>query len=618
MIQKLANLKGSFFVMILFLLPMIIYPTIGSEEWNYDVDPGYYTLGSIEIGDTRTYIFEHIRFREDSTTPEIEKMNITVSIANVKKNITVIPGSKVTITVSKINTTYVTLNQYYKIFGESDIQTDPIYVNLSSLTLIDQDHNLRLIMTTNRSLIEEVLQNKPYGVEFQGDPMNPDSVNFHSEFENSHDDIGYNLSTGFLEYYQHYHEDSSGERLDIRLSETMIWNPDHYTLGINVGDSNTYVFSQISHWDQNQNQYFHDIPIKVIENGVPKEYFLHQGDKFTLEVIDSSGDYVVFKVTYQEKDGGTITDEKPLLLDISTGYTPRMFGPPLLMTTNTTLIGEIAPPEVIIADNAVTLHMEHTDPLIQWKSVEDGKWTFPTGWLESFRRVEEEYGQLRDKFEIIDEDLYIPPETVIKVKPGDSKVYKFKEILNTEEDGTTNTNFEMSLPVNNNMKTFTVQEGDKLTLEVTEVEGWMVTIVMTAHSSIDGDVVSDPFSFDLSVQGSSRDGPPAFIVPTDKQMIKDLFEGMATVTFNDGDNTATVSSSYTDGNMEHESEYIYDLETGWLIRVVQITREEGIELQKILVEAIEEEDNGGELTPAPILPVIISLIVLAGFVRKRH
>lgn len=616
--QKVINHKGSFFIMILFLLPMLIYPTLGYEEWNYDVNPSYYSLGDINTGDSRTYIFEHIRFREDSNTPEINKMNITVSIGNVKQNITVIPGSKSTITVNEINISYITLDQSFEIFGVSDqlIPIDPIYVNRSSLELIDQDHHLRLIMTTNRSLIEEVLQYNPYEVEFHGDPMYPDFVDFCSESENSRDNIGYDLYSGFLQYYHHYHENPSGEQLEIELHETMVWNPDHYTLGANVGDSNTYVFSKISHYDWEHNQYYHDTPIRVIENGLLKEYFLHQGDGFTLQVTETSGDYVAFKLTLNLQDGTTVTDDKPLLLDKSTAYTPKMFGPPLLMTTNTTLISEIAPPEVAIAGDAVTLHMEHTDPEHQWKSVEDGKWTLTTGWLESFHRIEEENGMLRNEFEIIDSDFYIPPEAAIGVNPGDSMTYEFLEVMMTEEDGSTSNEFEIEFPINGQPKEIMVQEGDRLTIEVTEVDGWMVTIVITVHSSIDGDVETDPLTFDLSYIKPGEDGPPAFILPTDEQMIKDFYKDQVEII----DDTVVVSFSYTEGNMEFEREFVYDLKTGWLIRVKQVAREDGTEVQRIIAEAVdlEEEENGGELTPTPILPVIISLIVLAGLVRKRH
>jgi len=328
---------------------ILILPVFGinaiPESANYDVNPYDYTI-DVMTGDSRLYVFQQIRS----------------SYIN--------EGTKLRIEVVGFNETLIELDQIYYILDGPVYYPDIIFINRSNLLLKD-GVGPRMIMTTNNSLISQVYDGIPeWNQDFQ-----PDFVHFsRSNWDKltghgSSEDYEYDNSHRFLHRLS-FHESHENGHTDIELQSSFEMNPSDYTLGVTVGDSQLYTLKTIKFYDPGQDNYFNDIPIKVKQGDSYIHYNLKQGAQIYIAVTNTSGDYVKFSTTYFPKDGPQINDETVHILDKSTGYFSLrtvFHGPPLLVTTNTTLISEFAPMDFDITDGEMKYYSSWEDTTNNFK-----------------------------------------------------------------------------------------------------------------------------------------------------------------------------------------------------------------------------------------------------------
>ena len=613
----------------LFLLPIYCASAPFTEE-NYEVNPDYYELGVVE-NDVQTYIFNRIRTRKENE-PEIHKMNMTLPLSGVMTNFTVYEGTKVTLEVIDINETYITEKYiFYNLNGEK-FHPDYLYINLSRLDL-SIEYQTRTIMTINKTLIEEVYAGTSWNYNFYDN-----FVRFERKVEDlnyfSRENYEYDLTTGFMVGMRRESGDENYYS-EVEVSAYETWNPDHFELGVNVGDTNTYVLKKYTWFDSEGPEpgYYHDLHIPIMKGGDIQDISLYEGDEIIVKVIsiDYLG-YLELELTYNLiHDAVSITDDQHYFIDKSTAWAPRLFGPPLINTINRTLIDEVAPPEVKIVDDVLSFVSEHTNG---WHDRMEGSWNLTTGWLRCYYniQIEDPYGKniTRHEMELIDKDLELIPKDFVGVKAGDSITYEFKEIIMPEATSTASgaavsvsDKMIISFEVDGQPEEISVQPGDTMTVEVEKVESSNVTVIITIDSSIDGEVETDPMEFDIAEVTFDR-GPP-FIVPTDETMVKEKFAANPDAEVSIGaDGKVEVEVDETEGNKRYETLLVYDLDTGWLTEYRQTVTEDGEIIQKIVAISTDvsttddtsKSDLPG-LTPLPLFPVICGLFLVAGLLRKR-
>lgn len=625
MIMK-QNRKGLIVLIIsLLVLSLLNFSSITAPFFGpYDVNPDYYTT-NVDSGDSRTYIFDRIRFQDHMSEFEEREMMVMIPFEGEDIDISVSEGSKVTIAVINVNDTHIESQWVWSLINGSVFNCDPIYFDKSSLLIDDhQGYGPRMVFTTNVSLIEEVYSSTSWNYEINMDRVRIFNESWEDPYS-SREEYEYDLSTGFLTNLRISFE-GPDSRMEIEIRETETWNPDWFELGVNVGDTNTYVLSKMTWYDGYDGTYHHDTYFLVVVDGNPIFLLLHQGDEIVAEVINTAGDFVELQLTFKQlKEDKVTIDENPYRIDKSTFYAPRDLGAPLLMTTNRTTWEYAAPGDVVLGEDVVKFHNENTSSDGQWFDMMEGAWNLTTGWLQRFYtvKIEDPEGDkiIQHEMEILDVDLIKPegPAEFISVSTGDSITYEFKEIQTADND-----KINMTFPD----QQIWIQAGDTMTVKIKGVQGSFVTVELTIDSAIDGEVVVDPITFDIT----KFDEGPQFLLPTEKQMIEDFFKDTPDVELIfDDTKSATITTKFTNGDREYHQKRVFDLETGWLIEYNQTVFEKGDLVEKVYaistdisIDTSEPEATGTgpedivELTPIPLFPVILSLIIVVGLLRKKN
>ncbi|MFX0124325.1 MAG: hypothetical protein ACFFAE_11855 [Candidatus Hodarchaeota archaeon] len=622
------------------ILLVLLIPLLGLSILNtspimginpeYEVNPDFYTI-NIDPGESRTYVFDRIRMQQDDGFEE-RKLYINVTISGEVVETTVAEGSKVTVEFISENDTYIKTKHIWQLINGSEFVSDILLTNKSRLGVKKDNGDPRMIFTTNDSLIRDVYDTGDpswWDIYFEGDRVrirndsSDSSINYEEEYE-------YNLTTGFLMQFRMRFE-SEGHQSEVEFRETRVWNPDWFELGVNVGDTNTYILNTMKWYDHYDGTYHHDTHVLVVVNDNPQYIPLHEKDEIIAKVTDIAGDFIELELTYKQlKEGKAVIDQQPYLIDKSTFWAPRDLGPPLLLTTNKTTWEQAPPGDVDLGDDVVKFHDSHTSPDGYWHDEMEGAWNLTTGWLQRFYNIQVEDPEgdmiIQREMEIINAD-YLPsepkpeePAEFVGVVDGDSITYEFKEIRGPENDL-----LNMTFPVDNKEQQILIQDGDTMTVKVKEVQGSFVTLVATVDSAEDGEVVTDPMMFDLKNLGFDKG--PSFLLPTDEQMIDDLFKDKTGVelVYDDGD-SVTIKFSRTEGDRDYNEEITYDLDTGWLIEYNRTVSEDGDIVEKVYAIATDSEEssdgdktgNGPEITPLPVFPIICALFLIGGLVRKRR
>lgn len=648
MMKKTLNRKKWLVLLISLLILSILNfsPTLGIDP-EYEVNPNFYTI-NIDPGDSRTYVFDRVRFQEDDGFEKRELlMNVTIEGEDVETTVT--EGSKVTVEFISENDTYIKTKHKWQLLDGSVYDSDTLLTNKSTLGVTKDSGDPRMIFTTNDSLIRDVYAKEDpawWDVFFEGDRVRIRNESWEGPY-NFEEEYEYDLTTGFLTQLR-LRSEGEGHRSEVELRETKLWNPDWFELGVNVGDTNTFVLSKAKWYDHYDGTYRHETHVFVVVDDTPRYLLLHEGDEILAEVINTTGDFIELELTYkQQKEGMTTTDEQPYIIDKSTFWAPRDLGVPLLLTINRTTWEHAPPGDVELGEDVIKFHDSHTSPDGNWYDEMEGAWNLTTGWLQRFYslNVEDPEGDeiIQREMEIIDADLYEPgepepeePADFVGVKDGDSITYEFKEILMPEKNETgtgsgSDDTMMMVFPVNGEEKEIAVQVNDTMTVEVKEVQDSLVKVEITIDSSIDGEVVTDPMKFDIQNLGYDQ-GPP-FIIPTDKQMIDDFFKNLTDVeVIYDDTESVTIKSSHTEEDREYTEELTYDLDTGWLIEYNRTVFEDGDIVERVYVittdisigessessEGEKTDEDGVELTPLPLFPVICALLLIGGLFQKKR
>lgn len=596
---------------VLLVIPLLVfsflYISLGmGVEPEYGVNPHNYTVG-VTPGDTQTYIFEHVRVQEKDI--ETHVMQIAEPFEGINRNISVEPGTKVTLKVEDISETNIVTSWVWNTMNGSILYPDLHYIDLSTLIPMT-DYGPRMVMTTNQSLIEEVFEGTTWKYDFlennelrliydYSDVSSNGASEGPSHYE--HHELIYDLTTGFLIRFS-MRGGGPDYWMELEFSEYESWNPAHFELGVNVGDTNTYVLTKFIWYNHGEQNYYHDLAVEIIKGGKPEYISLYEGEKFSVKVISLDHDgYIELEITYIMKDM-SITDDRYYLIDRSTSWAPRFLGPPLLMTVNRTLIQEIAPDNIEITDDILKFWDQYSDPSSGWNSEMKGSWNLTSGWLREFYNINKESNGGVDivqyEMEIVALDLYEPePIDFVGVKVGDSLDYKFTEISWKNPSGFMGDLMPIYFVVDGVGTELTAQPGDELTIEVIDISGSQVTTVITLYSSIDGMITTDPQTFDLKYFDTYQ-GPP-HLVSTDKQMIQDQFQPFGDVYFPDSQ-TVILTLFYTEETGDYEEKMTYDLNTGWLTKYVHSAEYNGDLFEYFVVES------------EAIEPVVVPIGVTAG------
>lgn len=643
MLKAVNRKRGIVLLISLLILSILnISPTMGIDI-DYEVNPDFYTI-NIDPGESRTYVFERVRMQDNGNGFEKRELNINVTIAGEDVELIVFEGSKVTVEFISENDTYIKTKHKWQLINGSVYDSDSMETNKSTLGVKKDNDDPRMIFTTNDSLIKEVYSDTPWDLDFDGDRVrisnrsNNGPDGFEEEYE-------YDLKTGFLMQFR-MRSEGEGRRSEVELRETEVWDTDWFETGVTVGATNTYVLNTMKFYDHHDEIYRYETHILIVDDGNPKYIMLREGDEISAEVISTDGDYIELQLTYHLlKDNTKVTDEYHYLIDKSTFWAPRDLGTPLLLTINRTFWKTAPPADVELLDDVVKFHEEHTSPDGKWSDVMEGSWNLTTGWLQRFysKHVEDQDGKeiIQREMEIIDADLVEPePTDFIGVQEGDSNYYEFTDILMPEDNssliggpGSSGDQLVISYGDNGQEKQVTIQPNDTAKIEVEYIQEPEISIRIIFNSAIDGKVDFGTETINIKERTYSYDSGPVFIVPIDEQMIREIFkgdyddDGEEDAEFTFSDETVVILISSSDGEKDYEDEFTYDLKTGWLKNYKHTVEEDGDVIEELIfVESTDILSNGDssetksddvELTPIPLFPVICSLLLVAGVLRKR-
>lgn len=648
-------------ILLTILIPLLgfsfifVSPVMGVDPI-YEVNPNHYEI-NVNFGDFRTYQFQNIRIQNGVDGIERHEVNTSFLFGGVNTPINVSEGSKITLEVVDINSTYIEIESILYHRNGSVYYPDNSLINRSTLDVgVNKDQGPRMILTTNETLISEVYGGTSWNLEIHEDMVR---ISNHTEsdtttgYYHNDEEYEYDRVTGFLKKFR-MNSGGPDNWMEIEFSQVETWNPDHFELAVTVGDTNTYLLKKATFFDhmmEPEGGYRNEFHIQITENGQPMHLDFLPGDEIIAEVNSTDGDFVELQLTYHlMKDDTKHTDDYLYGIDKSTFWSPRIFGPPLLMTTNLTSL-ESSPQEILIEDDVVKFKNEYEDPEGRWYNKREGSWNLTTGWMLRFYEINIEYPDITDptsekiiqrELEIIDADYIIPVEEFVGVKEGDSIEYEFKEIYQPAPENTSiislatipeDNQLMMPIMIDGKQEGVIVQTGDKIKITVDKVEGSEVIIVLTIYSSLDGEFTSDPMVFDLA-DLRFEEGPPPFIIPTDEQMIRDTFEYDlgADVTFYDDETVKIIiNEAYTNtgsslpGNIEVVREMTYDLKTGWLLEYEQITMENDETIGRIYIKYTTMTNESGiktsgdaQLTSFSFLPVIFALVLTTGLIQKKR
>ncbi len=623
--KKTLLLNRSLFLLLGVILLLPVFGINAGEVLpvNYNVDPYDYSI-NVGTGDSRTYVFQQIRISshdETSMITEVNEMQMEMQFGGVTENVTINEGTKVKVEIVEINDFEIILSQVFYLLDGPVYSPDNFAVNRSNLVLRD-DSGPRFIMTTNDSLINQVYDGFP---EWNKE-LYPDFVRF------SRDEWNETYGYGSSEYYEYdgysrflrslnIHNSHEDGYMDIELKTSYEMNPDHYALGVTTGASQYYTLTKITFYDWGQGTYFHDIPIQVKQGDSTYHYNLEQGDRIYVEVTDTSGDYVKFKTRYYPKDKPEIHDDTVHILDKTTGYFSLnriLHGPPILVTVNTSLINQYAPFEMEITDSEIKYSSYWKDEYHEQS--DSGSWDKSTGWLNRYWREEKEEGIIKHEFEIITGNL--TSEFAVGVNAGDSNTLQFTDILMRNEDGSSTENFLITTRSDDSEVNLTMRVPDKIDVIIDKVEGYNITMHMVFHSSLDGEITADSFTVNIVNANENSSQGPMFVIPTDPKVIDDVFEGIAEVTY-DGDKVY-IDSYRTYDSTSISRNYIYDISTGWVIRMFEVTEVDGVEVQRFAAESVGVSTSPDDtttiptLTPISLWPTILFLIIAAPIYRRKR
>ena len=630
-VLKKINMKIWILVGIFLLLP-ILGSVSAFDNSDYDVDPTEYSI-NVHMGEYRVYMFGHVHssiMDEYGYMTEIKEFKLSLEIDGQIENITINEGTKVTVEVTDINQNFITLQETYFILDGPMYTPDPVIVNRSNLLLLSDTYRPRFIMTINQDLINQVYGSNTEWIVEHHPEWN--SVEFRKDFNNEsysyHENYEYDMHDGFLRHMSVHYNTENGGWFDFGFHQTFYAAPEDYQLGVGVGSSRTYLLETVRYYDFGQDVYYDDMGISVYQDGMLKHYNIHEGDKIHFEIVGISEEYVRFAVTYMLQDGSEIKDEAQVILDKSTGYFSLqfMFGQPILLTTNESLIWQLLPMDFYFTETEIVCSNSWEDP--NWKQKEEGTWDLATGWLNYYHRVEFENDQLRHEFGIVATGYNYSeiefPEFTVGVSPGDRNTLEFMEIMMKGEDGTvTNT-----LPIEfGEDKSIEMAVGDQIEIYIQDVNGYHVSLEMTFHSSISGETMSDSWTTDISKLPEGESDGPIFIIPTDEQFIKNLFEGFGNVTITEDRAFVKIVKHEENNTIVEECEY--DLKTGWILKITQSEFVDGNEVEFLVAESIEITSNPFEaeekdseslpsLTPIPLWPTLLFLLGAALIYRKKR
>jgi len=620
---------------ILLLLPFSNTSAVSGTS-SFEVNPLDYEI-NVQVGDSRIYLVDHIHqsfIDEYGYMVEMHEMQFPLIFNGTEENVTINEGTTITVEVMEITNESIRVKvEYYTLDGPSYYPDDYI-VNRSSLELLDEKNVVRLIMTTNHTLIDSVFQGSEWNYELYDDRMRFDT-GIWNETYNSWEEIEYDGYSGFLRHMNLNYNYEDGW-FSFSMHEIFLSDPNEYTLGISIGDMMTYTINKISFWDEGMNMYHNDFPVTVLQNGEYHQYMMQEGDSFELEVMETEGVYLKLKVTYYLKEG-QVQDESLIILDKSTGYFSSAvnpgYMPPMILTTNQDILWRFLPMNYEVINGELIFSDSWEDPGRAWKQSEKGIWNMITGWMKYYNREEYENEKLTHQFELVSQSYNMTDDTnttvefPIGVAPGDTNILEFTTISMKDENGSLTNVFHFEIEENGHIRVISVTEGDHIEVIIKDVVGSEVTMYMKINSSIDGNIVTDPWTIDLTFKDENMSGGPPLLVPNDFQAVEKMFGDKGDVTqVND---EFHVKMTHDEENETFVDEFVYDSKTGWVLSISQSVIIDGEPQLILLVNSlgystatdVPGEDNSSSLpslTPVPLWPTLIFLVAASLVYRKRR
>ena len=276
-----------------------------TEPIRVEVDPKHFTLGDINIGDTKTYeIF--VYYSESGFLPFQD---------------TVSSGDFTNITVTNINTSYVEYEQvFFDPCGNILGLIEDYVINRS---LLEQPH--QIFMTTNQTLIEEVFSDTAWEFVFFDDTVEFTlDVEFPEYDRQLYSRFSYDFLSGWPKTYLYAAYEGGALSLEVNMEEyypdlnvSVFVNPAHYTVGDVKGETRTYKFlNYYSYWD-------------TFDYG--------PGDFINITLTDINASFFMLEYVIFHPNGDIIDEVPEFPIPRSKLYQPQA----IYMTTNTTLINEV-------------------------------------------------------------------------------------------------------------------------------------------------------------------------------------------------------------------------------------------------------------------------------------
>ena len=370
----------------------------------------------------------------------------------------------------------------------------------------------------------------------------------------------------------------------IFISSTVDVNPDDYAIAVTIGDKKEFIISELEiltlhHIIVNYNQ----TPIAV--EGEPQNYTIKQGDHINYEITDINKTHIEMVQDYisyvDSKENHTFADpiyQKYSTIDLNI----------VIMTSNQTLIAETLPQMNLYKSilSETSLEIENRSQVGEISLSEYNKYDLTTGWLEErfIEGTNVTTDQIQFRYRMETYEPYVPPpgyfsapvpasSFTIGVKTGDYKLLNFVRV-----------------PLTSNY----YQPGTKIKLAVLEITPDKIRLnqVIIYPNGTQG----ESYQFDVA---RSQLYIASLIMTTNLTLILEMMEGSNwNITTTKGilvlQQRANIDpSSYNQADIQN-TEYRYDLTTGWLIYYyINQTRENG---QILVDEMLLEAEDGVSTT----------------------
>lgn len=416
-------------------------------------------------------------------------------------------------------------------------------------------------------------------------------------------------------------------------------NPDYYTTNVAQGDSRTYIFERVRMQDNGNGFEKRELILNVTIAEEDVELIIVEGSKVTVEIISVDNTYIKTKYKWQLINGSVYDSDSMLTNKSTLGVKNDNGDPRVIFTTNDSLIKEV------YSDTSWNLEFDPDRVRISNRSwngpdgyEEEYEYDLNTGFLMQFRTRSEGEGH-RSEVELRETEVWNTDWFETGVAVGATNTYVMNTITRYDHyDSSYRNDSHVFVVLDGNPQYIPIYEGDEIIVEVISTDGDYIELQLTYHQIKEGKNKTDeyPYLIDKSTFWAPRDlGVPLLLTinqtfwkdapPADVELLGDVVKFQEEHKDPNGENSDVMEGSW-------------NLTTGWLQRFYnkRVENHDGKEIIQhemeiidadlnitdLLLNSSDKQDTKSEdnvdLTPIPLFPVICSLLLAAGILRKRR